>query len=107
MLERIGPTVLLMAAGLAIAIVRRHRGRDPQRGAGATPRLDIGLSVVAFFGISSPAFLTALLGLYLFSVLLRWAPSGGMLTPGAPSRSATCWRISSCRPASCRSAMRL
>ncbi|TIX61360.1 MAG: ABC transporter permease, partial [Mesorhizobium sp.] len=45
---------------------------------------DIILSVVAFVGISSPAFLTALLGLYFFSVLLRWAPSGGMQTAGAP-----------------------
>lgn len=80
-MERIGPTLLLMAAGLAIAItvgiaagiisaVRRN---------GPT---DLGLSVLAFVGISSPAFLTALLGLYLFSVRLRLAPSGGMLTPG-------------------------
>lgn len=81
-LGRVGPTVLLMLTALTIAIavgiaagivsaVRRN---------GAT---DIGLSVVSFLGISSPAFLTSLLGLYLFSVLLRWAPSGGMLTPGA------------------------
>ncbi len=80
--ERIGPTLLLMGAGLAIAIVvgiatgivgaiRRNSATD------------LGLSIAAFFGISSPAFLTALVGLYVFSVLLRWAPSGGMLTPGA------------------------
>lgn len=80
---RIGPTILLMFTGLAIAIalgiaagivgaVRRNSATD------------VGLSVAAFVGISSPAFLTALLGLYAFSVLLRWAPSGGMLTPGAP-----------------------
>ncbi|OCC04734.1 peptide permease [Labrys sp. WJW] len=81
--ERLGPTLLLMGAGLAIAIVvgiatgilgavRRNSSTD------------VGLSIAAFFGISSPAFLTALVGLYVFSVLLRWAPSGGMLTPGAP-----------------------
>ncbi len=80
--ERIGPTVLLMIAGLALAIVfgiatgvlsavRRNSASD------------MTLGVLAFVGISSPAFLTALLGLYVFSVLLRWAPSGGMLTPGA------------------------
>jgi peptide/nickel transport system permease protein len=82
-LERIGPTVVLMAAGLVIAIVigiavgilSAVRRNSPT---------DIGFSVIAFFGISSPAFLTAILGLYLFSVVLRWAPSGGMLTPGAP-----------------------
>jgi peptide/nickel transport system permease protein len=82
-MDRIGPTILLMGTGLAIAIlvgvaagiwsaVRRNSWPD------------IGLSVLSFVGISSPAFLTALVGLYLFSVLLRWAPSGGMQTPGAP-----------------------
>ncbi|MDF2810536.1 MAG: peptide permease [Microvirga sp.] len=81
--ERLGPTVLLMAAGLTIAItvgiasgifsaVRRNSPTD------------VGFSIAAFIGISSPAFLTALLGLYFFSVVLHWAPSGGMLTPGAP-----------------------
>ncbi|MET0529006.1 MAG: ABC transporter permease, partial [Microvirga sp.] len=82
-LERIGPTVLLMAVGLAIAIVVGIAAGilSAVRRNSAT---DIGLSVAAFFGISSPAFLTAILGLYLFSVVLRWAPSGGMLTPGAP-----------------------
>lgn len=80
--ERIGPTLLLMGAAIVIAIavgiatgiigaVRRNSATD------------IGLSIGAFFGISSPAFLTALVGLYVFSVLLRWAPSGGMVTPGA------------------------
>ncbi|MEQ9635939.1 MAG: ABC transporter permease [Devosia marina] len=81
-LERIGPTLLLMVAGLAIAIavgisagiVSAVRRNSPT---------DVGFSVLAFAGISSPAFLTALLGLYFFSVQLRWAPSGGMLTPGA------------------------
>lgn len=80
-LERIGPTLLLMAAGLLIAIavgiaagiISAVRRNSPT---------DIGFSVLAFVGISSPAFLTALLGLYFFSVQLRWAPSGGMLTPG-------------------------
>jgi peptide/nickel transport system permease protein len=83
-LERVGPTVLLMGTGLLIAIVvgiacgilsAVRRNRLP----------DLALSVLSFVGISSPAFLTALLGLYFFSVLLRWAPSGGMRTPGAPS----------------------
>jgi peptide/nickel transport system permease protein len=81
-IERIGPTVLLMAAGLGIAIVvgitagifTAVRRNSPA---------DIGFSIAAFLGLSSPAFLTAILGLYLFSVVLHWAPSGGMLTPGA------------------------
>ncbi|EEY02816.1 ABC transporter permease [Brucella neotomae] len=78
--SRIGPTLLLMAAGLAIAIVigvttgiisAVRRNSFP----------DYSFSVLALLGISSPAFLTALLGLYVFSVRLKWAPSGGMLTP--------------------------
>ncbi|MEN3395680.1 ABC transporter permease [Brucella melitensis] len=78
--SRIGPTLLLMAAGLAIAIVigvttgiisAVRRNSFP----------DYSFSVLALLGISSPAFLTALLGLYVFSVRLKWSPSGGMLTP--------------------------
>ncbi len=82
-LSRVGPTVILMASGLAIAImvglaagtlsaVRRNSA------------MDVGLSVGSFLAISSPPFVTALVGLYVFSVQLRWAPSGGMLTPGVP-----------------------
>jgi peptide/nickel transport system permease protein len=82
-LGRIGPTVLLMVTALAIGIVvgiaagiwsavRRNRPSD------------VSLSVLAFIGVSSPAFLTGLLGLYVFAVMLRWAPAGGMLTPGVP-----------------------
>jgi peptide/nickel transport system permease protein len=82
-LERIGPTVLLMAAGLAIAIVVGITAGILTAVRRNSPT-DIGFSIAAFVGISSPAFLTAILGLYLFSVILRWAPSGGMLTPGAP-----------------------
>ncbi|KKB11334.1 peptide permease [Devosia geojensis] len=82
-LGRIGPTILLMFSGLLIAtvagiaagIISAVRRNQPT---------DVGLSVLAFVGISSPAFLTALLGLYIFAVMLRWAPAGGMLTPGAP-----------------------
>jgi peptide/nickel transport system permease protein len=82
-LSRIGPTVLLMFTGLAIAIVvgisTGILGAVRRNGSA-----DVSLSVLAFIGISSPAFLTALLGLYAFSVMLHWAPSGGMLTPGVP-----------------------
>ncbi|MBZ9768868.1 ABC transporter permease [Mesorhizobium sp. CA6] len=82
-MERIGPTALLMGAGLAIAIVVGiTTGIYSAVRRNAWP--DIAMSVLSFIGISSPAFLTALLGLYFFSVLLRWAPSGGMQTAGAP-----------------------
>jgi peptide/nickel transport system permease protein len=81
-LSRIGPTVLLMGSALLIAIVtgivtgvvsavRRNTS------------VDLAFSVFALVGISSPAFLSALIGLYIFAVRLKLAPSGGMLTPGA------------------------
>jgi len=82
-LSRIGPTLLLMGTGIAIAIVVGITGGI----VGAVYRnrpIDVVLSALAFVGVSSPAFLTALLGLYAFSVMVRWAPSGGMLTPGQP-----------------------
>ncbi len=83
LLDRAGPTLLLMGTGLVISIILGMAAGVY----GAVRRnsaADIGLSIAAFVGISSPAFLSALVGLYVFSVLLRWAPSGGMLTPGMP-----------------------
>jgi peptide/nickel transport system permease protein len=82
-LSRIGPTILLMFSGLVISVVV-----GITTGIFAAVRrnklADLSLSTVAFVGISSPAFLTALLGLYVFAVNLRWVPAGGMSTPGAP-----------------------
>lgn len=80
--SRIGPTLLLMGsailiaivAGVAIGVVSAVRRNS---------LLDVSFSVFALAGISSPAFLSALIGLYIFSVRLHWMPSGGMLTPGA------------------------
>ncbi|OEC94207.1 MULTISPECIES: ABC transporter permease [unclassified Rhizobium] len=80
-LSRIGPTVLLMGSALIMAIVAGIAAGV----IGAVKRnsvTDISLSVLALAGISSPAFLSALLGLYIFAVRLGWLPSGGMLTPG-------------------------
>ncbi|MFD2262867.1 ABC transporter permease [Lacibacterium aquatile] len=82
-MDRVGPTALLMGAGLVIAIVVGvAAGIVSAVRRNAWP--DISMSVLSFVGISSPPFLSALLGLYFFSVLLGWAPSGGMQTPGAP-----------------------
>lgn len=79
---RIGPTLLLMGAGLSIAIVIGiASGIVSAVRRNSLP--DYSFSVLAMLGISSPAFLTALLGLYVFSVRLKWTPSGGMLTPAA------------------------
>ncbi|TBY51424.1 ABC transporter permease [Rhizobium leguminosarum] len=80
-LSRIGPTVLLMGTALAFAIIAGIACGV----IGAVRRnslADLSLSVTALAGISSPAFLSALIGLYIFSVRLHWMPSGGILTPG-------------------------
>ncbi|MBN8952830.1 MULTISPECIES: ABC transporter permease [unclassified Rhizobium] len=80
-LSRIGPTVLLMGSALVMAVIAGIAAGV----IGAVRRnsvTDISLSVLALAGISSPAFLSALLGLYIFAVRLGWLPSGGMLTPG-------------------------
>ncbi|AYG62822.1 ABC transporter permease [Rhizobium jaguaris] len=80
-LSRIGPTVLLMGSALVIAIIA-----GIAVGVFSAVRrnslADLFFSVFALVGISSPAFLSALIGLYIFSVRLHWMPSGGMLTPG-------------------------
>ncbi|AVA25116.1 ABC transporter permease [Rhizobium sp. NXC24] len=80
-LSRIGPTVLLMGSALVIAIIA-----GIAVGVFSAVRrnslADLSFSVFALAGISSPAFLSALIGLYVFSVRLHWMPSGGMLTPG-------------------------
>ncbi|MGY5804306.1 ABC transporter permease [Rhizobium sp. LEGMi12c] len=80
-LSRIGPTVLLMGSALVMAVIAGIAAGV----IGAVRRnsvTDVSLSVLALAGISSPAFLSALLGLYIFAVRLGWLPSGGMLTPG-------------------------
>ncbi|MBZ9655534.1 ABC transporter permease [Phyllobacterium lublinensis] len=81
-LSRIGPTVLLMGTALAIAIVAGITTGVISAVRRNSPA-DLSFSVLALVGISSPAFLSALVGLYVFAVRLNWAPSGGMLTPGA------------------------
>jgi peptide/nickel transport system permease protein len=43
------------------------------------------LTILTFFGVSIPAFFVALLGMYLFSVKLKWLPVFGMWTPGEPT----------------------
>ncbi len=41
------------------------------------------LTGMSFVGISMPAYIAALLGLYFFSVKLRWFPAGGVHTIGS------------------------
>ncbi|EYB67221.1 dipeptide/oligopeptide/nickel ABC transporter permease [Deinococcus phoenicis] len=79
--RRLPPTLLLMGAGMGLGVVlgvlfgvmaavRRYTA------------LDNVLTVFAFLGISTPAFLAGLLGLYVFALKLKWFPAGGYQTPG-------------------------
>ena len=45
---------------------------------------DFTLTGSSFVGISMPAFIAGIFGLYVFSVKLGWFPSGGMRTIGKP-----------------------
>ena len=79
--ERAGPTLLLMGSGLLLATLLGI-GLGVLAAVSRDGVVDVVLGAVGSVGISSPAFLTALLGLFLFAVHLGWAPAGGMTTPG-------------------------
>jgi peptide/nickel transport system permease protein len=85
--ERAVPTMLLMLSGIALATMIGV-GAGVLAAIRRSGKLDITLAVVGSIGISAPAFLIALVGLFVFAVHLRWAPSGGMTTPGVPVKAA-------------------
>lgn len=81
-LQRLPNTLMLMAAGLAIALVvgiamgfvmASYRGRWPDRI----------LSAISLLLYSAPGFWVGLMLITLFSVKLGWLPSGGAETIGA------------------------
>jgi peptide/nickel transport system permease protein len=47
--------------------------------------LDYVATILAFFGLSVPAFFVAMMGMFIFSVRLGWLPVFGMWTPGEPT----------------------
>jgi len=61
------------ALGIALGLVGAAR---------AGSRLDHLLSLLAYVGISSPAFLLGIVAMYVFSLALGWFPSSGYETPG-------------------------
>ncbi len=81
LLERLGPTVLLMSTALTISLliaiplgtvaaVRRNSSVDY-----AAAALSLGV-------ISVPSFFLGIVAIYIFSLQLGWLPSSGMSTPG-------------------------
>jgi len=85
--ERAIPTLLLMGSGIALATLIGI-GAGVAAAVRRDGALDLALAVLSSIGISAPAFLIALVGLFVFAVRLRWAPSGGMTTPGIPVTAA-------------------
>jgi peptide/nickel transport system permease protein len=74
-------SILLMGAGLIMGIVfgiplgiytalRQYS------------KADFLLSGLSFVGLSMPAFISGIIGMYIFAVKLNWVPAGGMRTPG-------------------------
>ena len=79
--DRVPETLMLSGTSMALAIVI-----GTTLGAISALKqytaLDYVLTVLAFFGLSVPAFFIAMLGMFVFSVKLQWLPVFGMWTPG-------------------------
>jgi len=79
--ERIGPTVLLMGSALGVGLIISI----PLGILSATKqysKLDYLCTAGSLFGISVPTFFLGLSSIYIFSLLLKWLPSSGMVTLG-------------------------
>lgn len=81
--RRVGPTVLLTVAALAIAVVLGVL-LGTAAGVNRNSGIDRLSMVIAVLGTSMPSFWLGLLLLLLFSVRLRWLPTGGMFSPLGP-----------------------
>lgn len=81
--RRIGPTLLLVGTAMVVGI-----GLGVALGVLAAVRqysfLDTIMTIFAFIGISMPAYLAGLIGLYVFALRFDWFPAGGYSTPGEP-----------------------
>jgi peptide/nickel transport system permease protein len=79
--DRVGPSLELMGAALLLALVLSV----PLGVASALSRrktVQHAASVLSMLGVSIPTFWLGLMILLVFSVRLRWLPSGGMATVG-------------------------
>ena len=81
LVQRIGNSMLLMGTGLILGIAA-----GIPLGVFTALRqysfADFSLSGLSFVGISMPAFISGIIGMYIFAVKLNWVPAGGMRTPG-------------------------
>ncbi len=83
LVERLRRTLLLMATALVIGIAVGI-SLGVLTGLKQYSFWDFSLTTLSFIGISMPAFIAGIFGLYIFSVKLGWLPSGGMHTIGQP-----------------------
>jgi peptide/nickel transport system permease protein len=81
--ERLQRTLLLMTTALLIGIVVGI-SLGVLTGLKQYSIWDFSFTTCSFVGISMPAFIAGIFGLYIFSVKLGWFPSGGMRTIGQP-----------------------
>jgi peptide/nickel transport system permease protein len=75
-LQRLGPTLLLIGAAQLIALIGVVVG--VMAGAKRGTRGDFAISTVALGLYSTPVFWTALMAIMVFAVFLGWLPSSGM-----------------------------
>lgn len=80
-LDHLPNTLWLMALGLTVGIVVGI-GFGTIVAVRQNSFLDSLFSFFSFLGISTPAYLAALIALYAFSLKLQWFPVGGVATPG-------------------------
>ncbi|MGD9712855.1 MAG: ABC transporter permease [Thermomicrobiales bacterium] len=82
-MDRVGPTVLLMGAAIVISMLI-----GIPLGIFSAVRqysiLDYLTTALGFMAVSTPSFFLALGLMYLFAVELRWLPTSGMRTLGKP-----------------------
>jgi peptide/nickel transport system permease protein len=84
LIERLGPTMQLGAAAMAVALVSAL-ALGTLAAARAGGWVDRMIDAATLSGLSMPAFWLALVLQYLFSVRLGWLPSAGMETIGESS----------------------
>ncbi len=83
LIERLQRTLLLMGTALLIGVVVGI-SLGVLTGLKQYSVWDFSFTTCSFIGISMPAFIAGIFGLYIFSVKLGWFPSGGMRTIGQP-----------------------
>lgn len=80
LLMRMKNTLILMGAGLTIGVIV-----GIPLGIFTALRqysfFDFFISGLSFIGLSMPAFISGIIGMYIFAVKLQWFPAGGMYTP--------------------------